>query len=100
MLDIYWRLYEDEEAFFLPHDLEMSNQELSYICRRSEQWRGEEGERRKVAVYDYIWEEETVCITPLNSFYILCRIVLSSLSFFRICHLLALLSNIRYLTIC
>lgn len=60
MLDIYWRLHGDEEVFFVPYDLELSNQELCYICRRSEQWRGEEGERKKVAVYDYIWEEETV----------------------------------------
>ena len=60
MLDIYWRLHGDEDVFFIPYDLELSNQELIYICRRSEQWRGEEGERRKVAVYDYIWEEEAV----------------------------------------
>ena len=46
--------------FFVPYDLEVSNQELSYTAKHSEQWRGEEGERRKVAVYDYIWEEETV----------------------------------------
>ena len=26
--------------------------------RRSEQWRGEEGERRKVTVYEYTWDEE------------------------------------------
>lgn len=60
MLDIYWRLHGMEEIFFVPYDLEMSNQELSYISRKSEQWRGEEGERRKLAVYDYIWEEEEV----------------------------------------
>jgi len=44
----------------VPYDLEMSNHELNYISKKSEQWRGEEGERRKVAVYDYIWEEEEV----------------------------------------
>ena len=65
MLDIYWRLHGDEDMFFLPYDLELSNQELCYITRRSEQWRGEEGERRKVAVYDYIWEEETVSVSGL-----------------------------------
>ncbi|XP_046362564.2 uncharacterized protein LOC124139499 [Haliotis rufescens] len=58
MLDIFWRLHGDEEHFFVPYDLELSNQELHYICRKAEQWRGEEGERRKVAVYDYVWEEE------------------------------------------
>ena len=44
----------------MPYDLEVSNQELSYIVKQAEKWRGEEGERRKVAVYDYIWEEEDV----------------------------------------
>lgn len=62
MLDIYWRLHGTEDIFFVPYDLEISNQELSYHVRRAEQWRGEDGERRKVAVYDYIWEEETVSI--------------------------------------
>ena len=64
MLDIYWRLMGKEEDFFIPHDLELSNEELAFITRKSEQWRGEEGERRKVAVYDYIWEEEEV---PLDN---------------------------------
>ena len=44
----------------MPFDLELSNHELSYISKKAEQWRGEEGERRKVAVYDYVWEEEEV----------------------------------------
>ena len=34
--------------------------ELSYISKKADQYRGEEGERRKTAVYDYIWEEEQV----------------------------------------
>ena len=32
-------------------------QELDGIVKKAEQWRGEHGERRKVAVYDYVWEE-------------------------------------------
>lgn len=60
MMDTYWRLHEVESAFFVPYDLEMSNEELGYICRKSEQWRGEEGEQRKVNVYHYAWEEEQV----------------------------------------
>ncbi|XP_019628555.1 PREDICTED: uncharacterized protein LOC109473086 [Branchiostoma belcheri] len=60
MLDIYHRLHGQEEEFFVPHDLELSNQELNHVVGKAEQWRGEEGERRKVAVYDYIWEEEQV----------------------------------------
>ena len=54
------RLNGKEDEFFVPYDLEISLEELTYICRKSEQWRGEEGERRKVAVYDYVWEEEEV----------------------------------------
>ena len=60
MLDIYWRLMGAEEIFFMPYDLELSNEEMAYISRKAEQWRGEEGERRKVAVYDYVWQEEEV----------------------------------------
>ena len=54
------RLHGQEQDFFTPYDLEISNEELNYVCRKSEQWRGEEGERKKTAVYDYIWEEEEV----------------------------------------
>lgn len=60
MLDIYWRLHGEMEDMFIPYDLEVSLQELEYILQKAEQWRGEEGERRKVAVYDYVWEEEEV----------------------------------------
>uniref|UniRef100_A0A671KSM9 Uncharacterized protein n=1 Tax=Sinocyclocheilus anshuiensis TaxID=1608454 RepID=A0A671KSM9_9TELE len=58
LLDIYLRLHSTEGAFFVPHDMEVSNQELNYIVKKAEQWRGFNGERRKVAVYDYIWTEE------------------------------------------
>ncbi|XP_061570049.1 uncharacterized protein ofcc1 [Cololabis saira] len=55
MLDIFQRFTAKEGKYFLPQDLELSNQELSYIVKKAEQWRGFGGERRKVAVYDYIW---------------------------------------------
>ncbi|XP_061522456.1 uncharacterized protein ofcc1 [Phycodurus eques] len=58
MLDIFQRLTAKEGTYFLPQDLELSNQELSYIIKKAEQWRGFNGERRKVAVYDYIWTAE------------------------------------------
>ena len=48
ILDVFHRLNGDEDAFFVPYDLELSNQELSYIIKKAEQWRGAEGERRKV----------------------------------------------------
>ncbi|XP_070533195.1 uncharacterized protein [Ptychodera flava] len=60
MLDTYHRLSSLNDEFFVPFDLELSIHELSYIVKKSEQWRGEEGERRKTAIYDYIWEEESV----------------------------------------
>ncbi|XP_044033137.1 uncharacterized protein ofcc1 isoform X8 [Siniperca chuatsi] len=58
MLDVFQRLTAKEGKYFLPQDLELSNQELSYIVKKAEQWRGFNGERRKVAVYDYIWTVE------------------------------------------
>lgn len=58
LMDIYWRLHGKDGTFFMPYDLECSLEELTYVCRKAENWRGEEGERRKTAVYDYIWEEE------------------------------------------
>lgn len=60
MLDVYWCFYGDEDNFFLFYDFEVFNQELNYIVKKLEKWRGEEGERRKFVVYDYIWEEEDV----------------------------------------
>uniref|UniRef100_A0A3P8YWU4 Uncharacterized protein n=1 Tax=Esox lucius TaxID=8010 RepID=A0A3P8YWU4_ESOLU len=57
MLDIFQRLSAVEGAFFVPCDLEVSIQEVDYIVQKAEQWRGFNGERRKVAVYDYIWIE-------------------------------------------
>ncbi|XP_038666153.1 uncharacterized protein ofcc1 isoform X2 [Scyliorhinus canicula] len=58
LLDVFYRLHSAEETFLVPLDLEMSNQELNYIIKKTEQWRGISGERRKVAVYDYIWNDE------------------------------------------
>ncbi|XP_036073312.1 uncharacterized protein ofcc1 [Oryzias melastigma] len=60
MLDVFQRLTAKEGKYFLPQDLELSNQELSYIVKKAEQWRGFNGERRKVAVYDYVWTAEDV----------------------------------------
>ena len=60
LLDVYHRLKSPEENFFIPRDMEVSNEELGFVCRKAEQWRGAEGERRKVAVYDYVWEVDEV----------------------------------------
>uniref|UniRef100_A0A673UDY2 Orofacial cleft 1 candidate gene 1 protein n=1 Tax=Suricata suricatta TaxID=37032 RepID=A0A673UDY2_SURSU len=56
ILDVFQRIHSEEIKFFIPYDLEISNQELSIIVKRSKQWRGINGNRRKVAVYDYIWK--------------------------------------------
>lgn len=49
MLDIFQRLTAKEGVYFLPQDMELSNQELCYIVKKAEQWRGFNGERRKVS---------------------------------------------------
>ncbi|XP_014844671.1 PREDICTED: uncharacterized protein LOC106919042 isoform X1 [Poecilia mexicana] len=64
MLDVYQRLTAKEGMYFLPEDLELSNQELSFIVKKAEQWRGFNGERRKVAVYDSIWTAEDSLSSP------------------------------------
>lgn len=48
MLDIFQRLTAKEGSYFTPQDLEVSIEELSYIVKKAEQWRGFNGERRKV----------------------------------------------------
>ncbi|XP_053775687.1 uncharacterized protein [Desmodus rotundus] len=60
ILDTFQRIHSEETKFFMPYDLEISNQDLSYIVKKSRQWRGINGERRKVAVYDYIWKSHGV----------------------------------------
>ncbi|XP_056378969.1 uncharacterized protein LOC130274555 [Hyla sarda] len=59
IVDVFQRITCDEGVCHVPYDLEISNQELSHIVRKAEQWRGINGERRKVTVYDYIWNKET-----------------------------------------
>jgi hypothetical protein len=50
--DSYWRIvYVNEETCHIPDDLEVSVIELKHIIRRAEQWRGKNGERRKVSAY-------------------------------------------------
>uniref|UniRef100_A0A8C0U0V1 Uncharacterized LOC111923933 n=1 Tax=Cyanistes caeruleus TaxID=156563 RepID=A0A8C0U0V1_CYACU len=58
LLDVFQRIHGEEDTFFVPLDLEISSQELSYIMKRAEQWRGINGERRMVAVSDYIWKDQ------------------------------------------
>ncbi|XP_075070498.1 uncharacterized protein LOC142159499 [Mixophyes fleayi] len=62
ILDIFQRISCDEGVCHVPYDLEISNQELSHIVRKAEKWRGINGERRKITVYDYIWKKVTTDI--------------------------------------
>lgn len=53
--DAYWRiLIVDEDNFFIPSDLEVSQREFYHILERAERWRGATGKRRKIACYDLI----------------------------------------------
>lgn len=52
LLDTFQRIQSDEATFFVPFDLEISNQELSYVVKKAEQWRGINGERRKASRID------------------------------------------------
>ncbi|KAG8571724.1 hypothetical protein GDO81_011763 [Engystomops pustulosus] len=67
ILDVFQRITFDEGVCHVPYDLEISNQELDHIVRKAEQWRGINGERRKVAVYDYIWKKEIATKTLSSS---------------------------------
>uniref|UniRef100_K7FC06 Orofacial cleft 1 candidate gene 1 protein n=1 Tax=Pelodiscus sinensis TaxID=13735 RepID=K7FC06_PELSI len=49
LIDVFKRIHGEEATFFIPLDLEISTQELSYIMKKAEQWRGISGERRKVS---------------------------------------------------
>lgn len=49
MLDVFQRLTAKEGDYFVPQDLEVSIEELSYIVKKAEQWRGLDGTRRKVS---------------------------------------------------
>lgn len=62
VLDAFQRIHSEESKFFLPHDLELSNQELSHIVKRSAQWRGIHGERRKVS-----WSEAGLILLKNSS---------------------------------
>ncbi|XP_030070925.1 uncharacterized protein LOC115477898 [Microcaecilia unicolor] len=47
VMDVCQRIHRKEDQFYVPYDLEISNQELSYIVGKAEQWRGINGERKK-----------------------------------------------------
>ncbi|CUG92074.1 Hypothetical protein, putative [Bodo saltans] len=57
--DSYWRiLLVDEDNYFVPSDLEVSQREFYHVLYKAERWRGATGKRRKIAVYDLITTDE------------------------------------------
>lgn len=57
MLDVYRRLHAQESDLFVPHDCEVSFQELHAICDRAMRWKGHQGRQRKVFVHDYVLQD-------------------------------------------
>lgn len=53
MLDVYRRLNGTESAFFVPHDFEISPEELQWIVTKSRRWRGAKGMHKRIAVCTY-----------------------------------------------
>jgi hypothetical protein len=53
ILDIWRRVSAPAEEFFIPHDFEVSYEELSSIVTRAKLWRGAQGSLRKVVVSEY-----------------------------------------------
>jgi hypothetical protein len=59
MHDSYWRILEvNEDNFFIPNDLELSQKELYWALQKAEAWRGCNGHRRKTGVYDLITTDD------------------------------------------
>jgi hypothetical protein len=54
MLDLYRRIHGPEDAFSLPHDLELSVRELRWIVTKARRWRGSHGMTRRVAICEYV----------------------------------------------
>jgi len=53
MLDVYRRLNGMESAFFVPHDFELSPEELRWIVTKARKWRGARGVHKRIAVCTY-----------------------------------------------
>lgn len=67
MLDVFQRLTAKEGHYFLPQDLEVSIEELSYIIKKAEQWRGLDGERRKVSSLKLCWQIDAFITKELTN---------------------------------
>lgn len=54
MIDLFRRLHAEDAKFLIPHDFEVSPQDLQHIVSRAQRWQGPRGTTRKVAVCDYV----------------------------------------------
>jgi hypothetical protein len=60
ILDLWRRITADEEEFLIPHDFEISYEELLRICgERMSKWRGLDGSSRKLEVTEYVEGDES-----------------------------------------
>lgn len=74
MLDVYRRVHAQEQAFFVPHDAELSLPELRVVCEAARRWKGPRGTQRKVFVHEYVlsdpldagFEEKTAHVAIYN----------------------------------
>ncbi len=54
ILDIWRRINAPAEEFFIPHDYEVSSEELTSICSKAAHWKGLLGAKRKVSTVEGI----------------------------------------------
>ena len=57
MLDVYRRVHNHDHNFFIPHDFEVTMNEVKYLCDKAKRWAGSKGSSRKVSVCDYVLED-------------------------------------------
>ena len=58
ILDLWRRITASEEEFFMPHDFEISREELLRICgEKMRRWRGLDGSRRRLEIKEYLETE-------------------------------------------
>ncbi|CAM9364844.1 unnamed protein product, partial [Choristocarpus tenellus] len=53
ILDVWRRLHAPDDAFFVPHDLEISLAELRHICALARKWRAPDGIHRVVVAQEH-----------------------------------------------
>ncbi len=54
ILDLWRRINAPSEEFFIPHDFEITHEELLSICTKAQLWRGANGATRRLVVSDYV----------------------------------------------